>query len=221
MFFMLYAGTNNAYGYIAEWEGSDVLTSGGVVSGYDSTGETNILNGGIGNDTLYGSMGNDILNGGADDDTLDGGAGVLIQQPMRMQPAACYCSLRCTGTASGGDGDDTLTAIENITGSDHDDSLTGDSNNNLIQGGDGADTILGGGGNDILQGGNGNDIIGSSSVSNNLTVADVLAANPNLTYSADTGNFYEFVSSATNWNAANTAAQASTINGVSGHLAHH
>jgi len=176
-----YAGTNTAYGYIAEWEGADVLTAGGVTSGHDSTAEINILNGGAGNDTIYGSMGNDILNGGADDDVLDGRFGV---DTATYETATGSVNVNLdTGVASGADGNDTLIAIENVTGSDFDDTLTGDANNNTINGGAGADIILGGGGSDVLIGGAGNDTIG-----------------------------------ATNWNTANSAAQASTLNGVSGHL---
>lgn len=211
-----YAGTNDAYGYIAEWEGTDVLTSGGVTSGYDSTLETNILNGGIGNDTLYGAMGSDILNGGADNDTLDGGAG--IDTASYVDALGNVNVHLGTGAASGADGNDTLISIENVTGGDHDDTLTGNSGANILHGGSGADTILGGGGNDTLHGGDGNDVIGSNSVSNSLTVSDILSLNSNLAYSTETGNFYEFISSAADWNTANSAAQASTLNGVAGHL---
>ncbi len=211
-----YSGANTAYGYVAEWEGGDVLTAGGVTSGYDSTAEVNILNGGVGNDTLYGSMGNDILNGGADDDILDGGHGIDI---ATYAGATGGVSVDLgAGSASGAEGNDSLISIEHVIGSDHDDTLTGDSADNTLDGGAGTDTILGGGGSDILIGGAGNDIIGSNSVSGGATVASILAANSNLSYSSATGNFYEFVSGAADWNSANAAAQASTVNGVSGHL---
>ena len=56
-----------------------------------------------------------------------------------------------------------LTAIDNVIGTSHDDTLTGDAGNNNIYGGDGNDTIWGGGGVNFLSGGNGNDIIHGTS----------------------------------------------------------
>ena len=47
---------------------------------------------------------------------------------------------------------DQLTSIENLTGSENDDSLTGDAGNNLLAGGAGNDTLVGGAGDDILRG---------------------------------------------------------------------
>ena len=43
---------------------------------------------------------------------------------------------------------DTLSGIENLTGSEHDDSLTGDAGVNIINGGSGNDTLIGNGGAD-------------------------------------------------------------------------
>ncbi len=53
------------------------------------------------------------------------------------------------GTASGGDAQgDTFAYFENVTGSEHDDSLTGDDGDNVLMGGGGADTLGGGAGDD-------------------------------------------------------------------------
>ena len=67
----------NAFGYVVEFEGSDLLSAGtfAITSGYDSRGEANTLVGGEGNDTLYGSMGNDTLDGGNGDDIVFGDVG--------------------------------------------------------------------------------------------------------------------------------------------------
>ena len=54
---------------------------------------------------------------------------------------------------------DTLTSIENVTGSNFNDRLVGDGTNNVLTGLDGHDQLEGGGGNDTLNGGNGNDTI--------------------------------------------------------------
>jgi Ca2+-binding RTX toxin-like protein len=69
-----YAWTQNYdSNYVVEWEGTDISQQ--ITVGYDSSGESNILNGGAGSDTMYGSMGSDILNGGAGSDVMVGGAG--------------------------------------------------------------------------------------------------------------------------------------------------
>ena len=49
-------------------------------------------------------------------------------------------------------------------------------------------------------------------------IADLLIANPNLYYSAETGKFYEYVSAGMDWASAQLNATSSTLNGVSGQL---
>ena len=56
-----------------------------------------------------------------------------------------------------GAGTDTLSTIENLTGSDFNDTLTGSSSANTINGGAGNDVINGGKGHDTLDGGAGDD----------------------------------------------------------------
>ena len=122
--------------------GNDTLIAG---SGRDS------LDGNAGNDTLAGGPGNDLLNGGPGTDTVDyssSGAGVVADL--------------ATGSASG-QGADTLTADENLTGSSHDDSLSGDGADNSLDGNAGNDTLAGGPGNDLLNGGPGTDTVDYSS----------------------------------------------------------
>ena len=67
-----------------------------------------------------------------------------------------------------GAGLDTLTAIENLIGSDFNDRLTGDSRNNVLTGGAGNDILIGWTGVDILIGGTGDDSYFVSAVSDNL-----------------------------------------------------
>ncbi|MDA8914990.1 hypothetical protein N9J51_01840 [Alphaproteobacteria bacterium] len=63
------------------------------------------------------------------------------------------------GAGTGGHADgDTLSNIENITGSAHDDTLTGNDENNILIGG-GNDTITTGGGNNTVTAGAGDDTI--------------------------------------------------------------
>ncbi len=58
-----------------------------------------------------------------------------------------------------GAGTDTLTGIENLVGSNFNDTLTGDGASNRINGGLGHDVLNGGGGDDLLIGGLGNNTL--------------------------------------------------------------
>src|SRR6476619_6644872 len=104
-----------------------------------------VINGLNGNDTLKGFGGADRLDGGNGIDTVfygDSTAGVGIN----LQ----------TGRGVGGSAEgDTLISIENVFGSNFNDTLTGTSGANQLHGQDGKDVIKGGGGN-------GNDILVSN-----------------------------------------------------------
>ena len=116
------------------------------------------LSGGAGNDILNGGDGDDYLDGGAGADQLIGGAG-FDGVDYSGSNAAVTVNL-ATGTASGGTAQgDTLSGIELVQGSAHDDTITGSENSDVIYGGDGNDAIFGRAGNDYLFGGAGNDII--------------------------------------------------------------
>jgi Ca2+-binding RTX toxin-like protein len=116
------------------------------------TSAADIINGLNGNDTLKGFGGADRLDGGAGIDTAfygDSTTGVGINL--------------ATGRGVGGSAEgDTLISIENVFGSNFNDTLTGTSGANQLHGQDGNDVIKGGGGNDFLDGGNGNDILVST-----------------------------------------------------------
>ena len=92
---------------------------------------------------------------------------------------------------------------------------------NTVNGDAGNDTIYGSSGQNALNGGAGADTIYSGSIDNfTAELNAILAANPNVTYSYETGNFYQVVATAgTNWGPASSASNAATINGVGGHLA--
>ena len=136
-----------------------------------TAGSDQILNvenliGGNGNDTLTGNAGANNLNGGAGDDTLDGGlgndvltGGLGVDTASYVNGAAVTVSLALTAAQNTvGAGTDTLTTIENLTGSGFNDTLTGSSAANRIDGGAGDDVITGGAGIDTLDGGEGSDI---------------------------------------------------------------
>ncbi len=68
---------------------------------------------------------------------------------MRHPPTGVTVDLSNNANNAGGDAaGDKLSLVENLLGSEHDDSLTGDGNANVLEGGKGADTLAGGGGID-------------------------------------------------------------------------
>jgi Ca2+-binding RTX toxin-like protein len=123
------------------------VTGSAFVDKLFGDGGANALNGGAGGDVLRGGAGGDVLTGG---DGLD-------QANYQGSAAAVSVNL-LTGATSGGDAQgDTLSGIENLYGSSHDDQLTGDNARNVIGGELGNDTLVGNGGDDSLSGEGGDD----------------------------------------------------------------
>lgn len=145
--------------------GDDVLSDDAV--GPDANPSTP-LNYGSGNDSFFGGEGNDTLIGGLGDDTLDGGDGNDTAS-YRTATGGVTVNL-LNSTSSGAAGNDTLRNIENLRGSEFDDTLTGDMNANSIDGGAGNDTLIGGLGNDTLNGGAGIDLVDYSTRSTSLNI---------------------------------------------------
>jgi Ca2+-binding RTX toxin-like protein len=114
---------------------------------------------GTGNNELHGGAGNDLLYSGPGNDLLDGGTGIDTASYAHAT-AGVTVNLGESGVQNTiGAGTDTLTAIENLTGSNFNDSLTGDHNSNIITGGLGNDVLNGAGGDDFLIGGLGNNTL--------------------------------------------------------------
>ena len=114
-------------------------------SAYDDilTGDDkdNILKGGLGDDDLFGGLGDDILIGGAGADDLFGGEGSDTAS-YEGSNEAVNVNL-ATGAYSGGHAEgDTLTDIQNLTGSDYNDILEGDEGDNVLIGGKGTDIFI-------------------------------------------------------------------------------
>ncbi|SEJ27527.1 S-layer family protein, partial [Pseudomonas sp. NFACC07-1] len=122
-------------------DGNDVLSAG---SG------NNTLNGGAGNDLLYSGTGNDLLDGGTGNDTVSY-AHATSAVTVNLGLLAAQNTL--------GAGTDTLIGIENLVGSNFNDTLTGDGASNRLDGGLGHDVLNGGGGDDLLIGGLGNNTL--------------------------------------------------------------
>jgi Ca2+-binding RTX toxin-like protein len=170
-----------------------------ILLGRDGSSDTilggagdDILIGLGGNDTLNGGEGNDILAGGAGNDTLNGGAGIDTATYIDAASGVTV-SLAISGVQStGGAGNDTLSTIENLIGSNFGDTLTGNSSANVLSGG--------GGGNDILTGGSGADIFvlkNDGSVDNitdyNLTQGDKLDLSDIFTDAVSNTNINSYV----------------------------
>jgi Ca2+-binding RTX toxin-like protein len=113
-----------------------------------SSGTASLTGNGLGN-LLVAGAGNNALNGGGGVDTVS----------YALAGAAVTLSLAVsTGQATGGSGTDTLTSIEGLIGSGHDDQLIGSSAANHLSGGGGKDRLDGGSGNDTMVGGDGSDL---------------------------------------------------------------
>jgi hypothetical protein len=103
-------------------------------------------------DTITGDAGDNWIGPGAGDDTVDGGANAGFGDTYDVSDAEDGVTVDLgAGTSTGGSGTDTLTRIENVSGSELNDTLTGKSNDNIL---------WGNGGNDLLSGGAGSQAAG-------------------------------------------------------------
>ncbi|HEY9344428.1 MAG TPA: calcium-binding protein [Inquilinus sp.] len=166
------AGTDTA-SYYTSAAGVTVDLGAATASGGDATGDMltgieNLSGSNLGNDTLSGNSGANTLQGWGGDDVLRGGAGADVLEGGAGTDTASYYSSAAgvtvnlaDATASGGDtAGDTLTSIENLSGSNlGGDILTGNAGANVLQGWGGNDALVGGGGKDTLTGGAGADRI--------------------------------------------------------------
>jgi Ca2+-binding RTX toxin-like protein len=130
-------------------------------------GGDDTINGNGGNDTITGRAGADIINGndGNDtffatindgNDTYNGGAGTDTYSMVNTTAPSTVNLLAGTAT-SAQTGTDTLTLIENVTGSAGDNLIIGNAGVNVLVGNAGNDTLDGGtAGADALRGGTGN-----------------------------------------------------------------
>lgn len=158
---VLDGGIGAGYDDLCGGLGNDTITAGAGGSAADYLGFTgpitaDLLAGtvsGAGNDTLvgiddiYGSNGNDTITGnaaandiagGPGDDKIDGAAGTDLADFFdSAEPVVVDLN---AGTATG-DGNDTLKNMEDVYGSDFDDTITGDSGPNDIDGSAGSDWI--------------------------------------------------------------------------------
>ena len=128
-----------------------------------------------GNDSLFGFGGNDTFSIGGGIDYIDGGPGsdtiTFANLPASVNTNGLRVTLDNLSTGTSGTATATLTnslqindqliSVENVIGTQQNDTITGNDANNILSGGGGGnDTIYGGGGNDTLVAGqSGNDTL--------------------------------------------------------------
>lgn len=134
----------------------------------ESTFETR--SGVVGNDQLFGGDGDDFMRGGLGNDYMDGGAGSDRASYYGVGTGVTV-DLRIQGVAqdTGAGGIDTLVNVENLAGTEFDDTLIGNNLANWIWSHGGADQIRGNAGDDtfwipqgdgaVVRGGQGVDVI--------------------------------------------------------------
>ena len=144
--------------------GTDTYTGVNSAAGsnFDDTiagdANNNTLLGQAGNDTLEGRGGNDTLFGGAGADTLDGGSNTDTADYSNAA-AGVTADLGVPSNNLGDAAGDSYISIENLRGSNFDDTISGDGGintlfgqlgNDTLEGHDGGDTITTGGGDDTV-----------------------------------------------------------------------
>jgi Ca2+-binding RTX toxin-like protein len=148
---------------------TNALASGGidqVVTSVSYTLAANVeelvLLGGSINGT--GNALNNLIIAGSGLNAIDGGAGIdtlSFETATTSGTTGVTLTLGAAGvktTAAGISGADTVINIENLIGSDYNDTLSGNAGVNVINGGEGNDVLNGMGGNDVLAGGAGSDV---------------------------------------------------------------
>jgi Ca2+-binding RTX toxin-like protein len=136
--------------------GADTLTGDGLANTLGGGGGNDTMTGGGGTDTLTGDAGNDtfVATIGDGDDTYNGGAGIDTYDLSGTTAGATVGPALATSAQIG---IDSLNAIENVIGSQGNDSITLNGSANLVDGQGGNDIIDAGGSNDVIIGGSGND----------------------------------------------------------------
>jgi Ca2+-binding RTX toxin-like protein len=136
-------GSDTVYSFLSAYTLGANVEKGRLLS----TGAANLTGNSL-NNTLYAGVGNNVL---------DGSTGIDSASYLYATSAVTVSLAVTTAQTTGGSGADTLIAIENLTGSNYNDTLTGNAAANLLSGGAGNDTLNGGAGNDVFDGGTGLD----------------------------------------------------------------
>lgn len=141
--------------------GNDTLTGNDAANRIEGNDGGDNIDGGAGADTLLGGNGADWLTPGSGADSVNGGSGT--DMVSFIDATARVVVNLAAGTAGIDAETDTLTGIENVTGTIYGDLITGDSGANRIRGMGNYDWMVGSGGNDTFEGGSGRDTVAYSS----------------------------------------------------------
>lgn len=176
----VFVATNDVTSFFIDKNSTEDLT----VTGSNSD---DIIRTGAGNDIIRGLAGEDRINPGAGADTIDGGDDIdELNYYYSGSPVGINIDL-AAGTGTGGHAEgDIISNIEDVVGTEHDDTITGNSENNELSGWGGNDTLIGGDGNDVLnadlhskagdqnhlEGGDGNDYLNGGAGDDTLNGGD-------------------------------------------------
>jgi Ca2+-binding RTX toxin-like protein len=191
----------------------DVLVSIEKVTGSNQGNDT--LSGTAGVNTLAGWGGNDVLRGGGGADRLEGGAGT---DTSSYYGATVGVTVNlAVGTGSGGDAQgDTYVAVENVNGSQGNDSLIGNAGANTLAGWGGDDVLRGSAGADRLDGGAGIDTASYYTGTIGVTVNLATGLGSGGEAQGDTFVSVENVTGSTAADEITGSALANVLNGVAG-----
>ena len=145
-------GISDVYGLI----GNLVIATDVVIENAIAGFGNDVVTGNSAVNRLEGRAGDDVLEGGGGADTLDGGTGNDTAAYTDSDTGVTVRLLTGAGQRGHAEGD-SLSGIENLIGSAHNDAFGGDTGNNVLNGGPGNDGLWGSGGDDILIGGPGAD----------------------------------------------------------------
>ncbi|CDZ34087.1 Hypothetical protein NGAL_HAMBI1145_21660 [Neorhizobium galegae bv. officinalis] len=201
-------GSNSTTGDVVNASGITAANAVSVI--FDGNDGNDTFIGGAGNDVARGGIGNDTITGGLGADTIEGGAGndvINLGADQIISGLATTMDsidggvdhdkiILTTGTQGflldgnvttithieeivGTDGNDTITLRDDylsdqanggvtINGGKGNDTIAGGKGNDVITGGEGTDTLKGGAGADTLIGGAGNDVLWGGKHSDSL-----------------------------------------------------
>ena len=153
------------FNHVIGGEAADTITGDANANMLFGNESSDIIVGGLGDDTIVGGYGDDILEGGDGADHIEGSegrdkliyandpGGVIVDLSLFDDDLAAYLAIDGYGNT------DTLSGVEDVDGSDFNDTLIGDSVVNKLDGGLGDDTLIGGAADDELIGGIGTDTV--------------------------------------------------------------